>query len=247
MFVPEVLMARDRKLKVAVVGAGGTGSHLLGGLRFLHAALAAYRNSGLDVTVFDPDTVGEFNLVRQDYFPSEVGHPKAVVLVNRLNARLNLGWKAEPVPFESRDHAPFDVVLSCVDSRQARWHLHQMSQRNSWHFWLDTGNDATLGQVILGQPFNALHGHLQHRLQTATEIHPELMDLTLPDDTAPSCGTLEALMRQDLFINQQVAGAALNLLWQILRHGVIHHQGVYLNLNTGTALPLKVEGLNLTS
>ena len=60
---PELLR---RRLRVLVVGCGGTGSAIVGGLPYLHLALVANGHpAGLQVTVIDGDTIS----------PSKLGTP----------------------------------------------------------------------------------------------------------------------------------------------------------------------------
>ena len=116
---PELLR---RRVRILVVGCGGTGSAVVGGLPFLHQALIAWGHpEGLHVTVMDGDVISPTNCVRQPFSRCEVGHPKSVVLVNRLNLFWNLGWEAVPehlVGKQRLDRA--DIVIGCVDTRAAR-------------------------------------------------------------------------------------------------------------------------------
>ena len=207
-------------LKVAVIGAGGTGSEVLSGLTHLHLALRALEYQGMHVTAYDPDTISEANLVRQRYFPGDLGHNKADVLIRRINLSCQLGWTARPERLQGKQ--PFDLVISCVDSRQSRAELHAASQ--NWTYWLDCGNDVTHGQVILGTPGNA------QELPCATTLHPELMDTDLPEDDTPSCSATEALRKQDLYIGRMVSTHALDLLWQLLRDKELNHHARYFDL-----------------
>jgi len=62
---PELLR---RRVRVLVVGCGGTGSAVVGGLPFLHQALIAWGHpEGLQVTVMDGDVVSPTNCVRQPF------------------------------------------------------------------------------------------------------------------------------------------------------------------------------------
>ena len=66
-----------RRVRVLVVGCGGTGSAVVGGLPFLHQALIAWGHpEGLHVTVMDGDVISPTNCVRQPFSRCEVGHPK---------------------------------------------------------------------------------------------------------------------------------------------------------------------------
>src|SRR5215472_2372179 len=111
-----------RRVRVLVVGCGGTGSAIAGGLPYLHhATLASGHPGGLHVTLMDGDTISPTNCVRQQFARSEIGLNKAVVLVNRLNIFWGFDWEAVPASLRSHDKIErIDIVIGCVDTRAAR-------------------------------------------------------------------------------------------------------------------------------
>jgi len=56
----------------------------------------------------------------------------------------------------------------------------------------------------------------------------------------PSCSAVEALERQEPFINQTLASSALAMLAQLFRYGKLTHHGAFFNAKTGqmSALPV---------
>ena len=90
------LMGSTRPLRVLLVGAGGSGSAVLLQLPFLEQALRAWGQPGLAVTVMDPDTVSEVNVVRQPFSHVDIGSNKAMCLVGRINMFWGFAWKAIP-------------------------------------------------------------------------------------------------------------------------------------------------------
>ena len=240
----DLLRSRRAPLRVLVVGAGGNGSKLTVGLKNLHGALLALGHPGVQVTLADGDVVSEANLVRQSFYPSDVGLPKATVLVNRLNLSCDLGWEALPRHVTARDvrDARIDLLLSCVDSRAARRELAEgVRQNGAVVYHADLGNTRDTGQVVLGCPLGRVNPRRRDRLRTAFELFPELVDAAMPEDDAPSCSTLEALDKQDLFVNDTLVTAALALLWRLLRHGEVTHHGSFVDLKTGSVRPLPVD------
>ena len=223
-------------IRVLLAGVGGTGSRVLSGLRHIHLALLAFGRSGLEVIALDPDTVSEVNRVRQAFYPADLGLAKSLVLVNRLNLSCGLAWQAgmhivnRQVILELRPQ----IVLSCVDSRAARAAIHAgVSNRLSRvHYWMDFGNDCDTGQVILGEPLNAINKRARGRLRTAPELFPEIADSSVGEDEGPSCSTREALERQGLFINDAVGILGLNLLGQLLCSETIGFQRTHVNLGS---------------
>lgn len=231
----------SRKVSIHVVGAGGTGSQILTGLAQLDRAMRSLGHpEGLAVTVVDDDTVSETNVGRQMFWPSDVGLPKAEVLVHRINMAMGLNWKAEVERLEMQQQLRTDIVIGCVDNRAARKAILRSLQPGA--YWLDVGNRAEDGQCILGETPPRYGCDREERLPTVAEFYPEVIDETLDGkDDAPSCSLAEALEKQSLFVNRGVALYALNLLWQLFRHGRIGHHGVFMNLATGRAAPLPVD------
>ena len=109
--------------------------------------------------------------------------------------------------------ARIDLLLSCVDTRAARRELAKgIRQNGAVVYHADLGNTRDTGQVVLGCPLGRVNPRRRDRLRTAFELFPELVDAAMPEDDAPSCSTLEALDKQDLFVNDTLVTAALALL-----------------------------------
>lgn len=221
----------ERAISVEVVGAGGNGSQFINGLARLHLALRAVGHPvGLDVTLWDPDVITEANIGRQLFSPSDIGQPKAAVLINRLNAYYGLNWKANCAYYGK---ANADFVVGCVDSKHSR---NVISKLAGFNYWLDIGNESKTGQVVLGEHHSA---NPETRLPTVADLFPN--SITGREDKHPSCSLAEALERQDLFINQTVTTLALNLLWTLFRDGQISHHGYFVNLAEGRVTPLPID------
>ena len=236
-----------REVSVTVVGAGGTGSHIVNGLVQLHTAMTALGHpAGLHVTVVDDDTVSESNVGRQAFVWSDIGLPKASVLVNRLNNAFGLTWSAR-IGRIGENKALLevaDIVIGCVDNRAARAEIASGPVGRGWEnrasYWLDLGNRQDDGQVLLGQRAASRNG--QVRLPTIADLFPETVNADLDKgDDMPSCSLAEALEKQNLFINRAMAMHGLNLLWQLFRHGRIDHHGLFVNLASGRSTPLPVD------
>ena len=220
-------------LRVAVVGVGGSGSEVVSNLVHVDLALRVHGYGGLHVIAFDPDVVSEANVVRQRYTIADIGNSKAETLISRVNLACSLDWEAVPAAFKREaGRGTWDIVISCVDTRKARKQLHGYAFADRfgvWRFWLDLGNTATSGQAILGTPRGKSRA-LAYALPCATELHPELMDTHVVDDEAPSCSALDAIARQDLFVNKMVALLGTNLLWRLLKDGKLSEHAVYFDL-----------------
>ena len=238
---PELLR---RPVRVLVVGCGGNGSAITAGLPYLHQAMLVHgHRGGLDVTLMDGDVVSPTNCVRQAFSQAEIGHSKAVVLVSRMNLFWGLNWHAVPEHFSSRTSVDrVDVLIGCVDSRAARKAIAEKvtGQRSSLWYWLDLGNHSTGGQFVLGQPWNWQNRRSATRLRTVAELFPDLIEPSLDNDGQPSCSAVEALERQEPFVNSTLANHALALLARLFRHSSITHHGAFVNVAGGRVQPIAV-------
>ena len=108
----------SQRVKVLLVGAGGTGSRILERLVCLHLALVAKGHpGGLHVTVVDPDTVSAANIGRQAFYPGDIGCFKADVLVNRANMALGtVKWESDIAKVDPRAGMEgFDLVIRLTE------------------------------------------------------------------------------------------------------------------------------------
>jgi PRTRC genetic system ThiF family protein len=168
-----------RSVRVLLIGCGGSGSAVAGGLPYLHQAmLIAGHPGGLHVTVMDGDIITATNCVRQPFCSAEIGLAKAVVTVSRMNLFWGLNWTAVTEHLTSQaDISNFDIVIGCVDTRAARRLIAGKVQgwRSRIAYWLDLGNSADSGQLVLGQPLNGRNRRAADRLRTAAELFPEIV------------------------------------------------------------------------
>jgi PRTRC genetic system ThiF family protein len=231
-----------QRVKVVVVGAGGNGSHVVNGLAQLHVALLALGHpGGFRVEVVDGDVVSEANVGRQLFSMSDVGRPKADVLVHRLNCFYGLDWESVYGRFEECSGGNrCDILIGCVDSKMSRRIIHGRLKECAPAYWLDLGNDRSMGQVVLGEPRRRGQRKNEARLPTVVELFPEILDDRQPEPNGPSCSLAEALESQELFINRSVSTFALQVLWTLFRKGRIRHHGYFVNLETGRVVPLEV-------
>ncbi len=243
-----------REVRVLVVGCGGTGSAIIGGLPYLHQAMLTQGHPyGLCVTVMDGDTVSPFNCVRQPFSRGEIGLNKGIVLVSRINLFWGLNWKAIPhaltaqtlvAPYASHGEPSLrpDIVVGCVDTRAARAIIAKSTAGFSCvGYWLDLGNSASSGQFVLGEPQNGRNKRSRTRLRTVAELYSEVVNPALDDDNEPSCSAIEAIERQECFVNSLLAQHALALLARLFRYGQISHHGGFVNVATSRSVPLAVD------
>lgn len=249
---PRWISQAHAPVRTALVGCGGSGSLMLMRLLKLHQALVAHGRPGLDVTAYDPDRVSPANVGRQAFWATDVGLNKAEVLVTRINAFAGLNWRAVGRPYAHQEEPArhgvgnHRLLITCVDSKEARVAIgdHLRARRSgdddSIRLWLDLGNDAEVGQAVLGEPLPERERDYRYRLPTVLELFPS-MRTDPPATNTPSCSLVEAITRQDLYINELVVATAANLLWQLFKHGELSVSAVFINCRTHTVTPLPID------
>jgi PRTRC genetic system ThiF family protein len=225
------LLPSDRSVVVALVGCGGTGSHLA----FTLARLAYHcREAGLppvDLLFIDGDHVEAKNVGRQLFAPAEVGQNKAQTLASRLNLALGLNIGAMPMmatpDLLSRPHVrpPGDaigILVGAVDGADGRLALQHGLTYGGWRMWLDCGNHESSGQVCAGTHSEA--GPLAKAfkvpgvcaaLPAPSVLYPELLQAP---KAAPGADCAAAMQdnAQSLLVNQMMAGIAGEYLYQLI-------------------------------
>lgn len=260
-YIAQNLVDGRHRINVALIGAGGTGSHVLTNLAKIHHSLLALDRPGLHVTVYDDDIVTEANVGRQMFGMGDVGQPKGATLVSRVNGYFGLDWDAHHDTFPPKAnteadrrffHSRTNLVISCVDTGKARIKIGEYLE--SFHFggkpeyWMDFGNSATTGQVVLGTLKNVVQPETTRESGfSATSFVPTIKNL-FPDldamdetDATPSCSLRESLRAQDLFINAVLADLGANLLWQFIKNLYIEVHGFFGDIGNFVASPLKID------
>jgi PRTRC genetic system ThiF family protein len=235
----------DNAIQIDVIGCGGTGSSMLDELFRMHSLLVRLDHPGLVVTAWDGDTVTEANVGRQRFWPCDIGWNKAELLINRYNSFGDTQWYWHNRMLTAEDAKALrpDVLITCVDTPTVRVMVGEVGRKRTRTdaLWLDTGNDANSGQVVLGhwskEP--ATKDQISLRLPNVLDLYPGLKNQK--DGEGPSCSVAEAISRQDFGINQRVAGEASGLLWRLVRHGQIDRHGSFIYQESGEVLPLYID------
>jgi PRTRC genetic system ThiF family protein len=247
-FVAPYLQNPVHPVTVTLVGAGGNGSQMLSALARINTALKTMDHPGLNVTVWDDDTVEEANIGRQLFSWNDIGMNKAVCLVTRFNRFYGTAWNAVPKKF-GNDSPVGNIIITCVDNISTRFDYGRrfkkktvMNNEYSTFYWLDLGNGQRHGQAVLGsadikQPKTSKYETVSV-LPLATE---ELTFNSRADkDSGPSCSLAEALKKQDLFVNSSLTQLAGSILWTLFTAMAIDIRGFYMNLDTMRTSPIKV-------
>ena len=236
----ELLLPNDwlnRKVRVLIAGAGGTGSQVIDQIASLDSVLRALGHPGFDVTLADPDTVSRWNLGRQRFTAADVGMKKVAVLIHRINMFYGVNYKAHPHAVRVQDAGAHDLLITCTDSAKFRGALWQHYRRlKSRTLWLDFGNGNEGGQVVLGH----LGMNDADHLPNVGDLYPALAEMNEPEDQ-PSCSMQEALQKQPWPANRAVAIAGISILERLLRTGRLSFHGVLVQIDPYTVTPMRID------
>jgi len=249
-FTENYIINPTHQVTVAVVGCGGTGSQVLSCLARMNQGLMSLGHPGLHIIAYDNDIVSRANIGRQLFSETEIGLNKAIALVTRINRFYGTAWDAIDKKY-GNNHS--NIVITCVDNVKSRLeiskYLTTLRQSHFYpphikpYYWLDFGNTVNSGQVVLGTV-----GEIKQPLSEQTEPVANLPLVTKrfslkkvkEEDSGPSCSLVEAIGKQDLFINSTLAQLGSNLLWKLIREGMVDYSGLYLNLQTMNVNPIPV-------
>lgn len=230
----------EQNLKVAVIGAGGTGSHIVGKLAMLKRLLDAINNEERtlcnieQIHVYDSKQVNQFALARGLFTIGEVGANKATALATRYNNMLNSEtFRAYETNFKASDIPRYDVIITSVDQAKIRVEIGNQPIRKD-ALWLDCGVNKNEFSVILGEL-----GQKSDKLPNVLD----LTDLESVDDSInkePSCSVMTSIDRQIPFINDTNASFAISLLSQLFLQGQIEVSGCITDLNTLRSTPIEI-------
>ncbi|MDD3412554.1 MAG: ThiF family adenylyltransferase [Lachnospiraceae bacterium] len=233
----------NKRFLIIVVGVGGTGGYVVRDLsRYLYSIHKRVPGEyDFKFVVVDPDNVEEKNLLRQNFLPQDLGQNKA----DTIAARHAKAFQLEIASIDKKltenelsnitsnypNHVP--VIIGCVDNNEARRQIHQyISNTRKTVIWIDSGNEKTTGQVVMGS---------SKGFPTVVDLNPEILEATR--DTVAEVSCAERLMQgeQNIFVNLTAANHILNFFRMVVQNEATCIHGVRFNISG------KVDTLCLTT
>jgi len=236
------LLNPNHPITVNVIGSGGTGTVVLRHLARINHCLLELDHMGIRVCLWDNDIVSPSNLGRQAYSSADIGKHKAMIQINRINRFYGFDWEYKSLKFQKG--FPANITISCVDSIKSRKEISEIlfSRKKQSHYpydhqyyWLDIGNSKTSGQFYLGTVDNDELPSWRDEINNFEKAIAENVE-----DNEPSCSTHEALLQQDLFVNETMGVYACQLIWKMFREFRIDYRGMYLNLESGNNTKINI-------
>jgi len=266
------------RVLIALVGCGGTGGWVAPQLarqtwrfnQLWNRALPQARSARL--LLIDFDLVEAKNIESgQNFCPPEIGHPKAQVLLNRL--QLAFGMRPDEIsavvaPFSPQvlpyfTEETLTLLVGCVDNGEARNAFARYVELQQGHpfpsrtWWIDAGNEADFGQVLVGNTADeqALAGAFIHSpclmLPSPALLAPALLGPGIGEQAqdgeqaihAFACGEVrDEEARRPTTINFHMAGLVASYVDQLL-HGGVHTFATYTRLSTMETYSARISAL----
>lgn len=260
-----VLPKEFKKLRIFIIGAGGTGS--FAALNLARLAFELRRIGKIvEITIIDPDRVESGNIPRSNFCTAEVGRFKAQTLAERITLAwgLEVGYANEKLNFEKHikpSKSRFNemtILVGCVDNHLARRAISRSLQESNKYnshsapevWWIDGGNGKSSGQVLIGSATKSdsinnyfTTSSICKNLPSPSVIHPELLeDQKIPaareNSERLSCPERVRVGEQSLNINQRVAIEITEILSEFLLTNSLRRFATYFDLESGTSRSL---------
>jgi len=123
-----VKIAKSYDYEIAVIGAGGIGSHLLSVIvPALHRGELLESTEVITIRIYDSDKVSEENLAHQRFMPEDVDKHKVTAIVESMAPFTSDRLQLIACPWDVRedsDMTPADLIVVAVDSAIARRVVH---------------------------------------------------------------------------------------------------------------------------
>jgi PRTRC genetic system ThiF family protein len=226
----------NNPISIVLVGVGGTGSHMLNRLAVLNDNLIKLGYPGIELVAFDPDIVTKTNVGRQTFTYDDVDYPKVFAMIERINEQYGFSWEGRQKKFDWNDleylinHQGF--LISCVDNVDTRKNIYRDYFNNNIvrftsrvPYWIDVGNGDFYGQIVMGCNIT------NNDLPNIIEVFPKLDDYQ-DHKTSSGCSTMDAILKQSLYINDIMATLTANMLKEFIINMYIEYSMMFINLKT---------------
>lgn len=241
----------DYPFHFIVLGAGGTGSELIPKLcRQLSFKRFSDGRQIHNVTLCDGDKVEDKNIVRQNFFTSDIGKNKAETMAIKCGTVFNLIINVFDSYIEDISNleniinmfpncVPF--IIGCVDNNATRQMVHKLF--SSWRkrnplFYLDCGNEEFSGQVALGVKSSAhkdmfvkdvscvggFYTHYNFNLPDIMTHYPDMLEETDKFASQISCAERAVSNPQAYDTNIEAACSAYQMISNCLRGSIDYHK-----------------------
>ena len=236
----------------------GVGGDVLDFIQRAEGLCRLFTGREATIVLVDHDRVEPHNLLRQNFYPEDVGHFKSQALADRLARAYGRPIGYLVYAFREDDSGSYGhryaglprygncLLIGCTDNAAARRAMAECLRDGRQQWLIDAGNDANWGQVLVGNVADpsyrydsAFDGETCYLLPAPTLQRPDLLTTvpTTPPDV--DCAAALDLTNQDPTINQMIASIVLMVVRRLVT-GTRPFMGLYLDMELGTVTPTYV-------
>ncbi len=235
--------AKDKSVKIVMLGAGGTGGHIATHLYRLCHSLERQ----IKIIICDGDIVEQKNLIRQNFIIPDLGRNKAQVLSERYSTAFGMETLyvpdfiedkqklAELITSDSYKESSYShktseelvILIGAVDNNKSRLICHEVFMATKDLIYIDSGNGEFTGQVVCGIRQN---GYSYYK--PIGEVYPDILEDTDKFPTELSCAEASMSAPQSIVANIMAATAVVSYVYNILVLGDIDVRSVTFSSKT---------------
>jgi hypothetical protein len=181
------------------------------------------------------DRVEERNLIRQNFYPNEVGEMKSAAQAKRLSERYDRPISYSTLPIGMTRMPKSGLLIGCVDNGPARADIATKVDKD-WSWWVDAGNGDNFGQILIGN-----HNIARFVSDKDLVTHLPLPSLQRPEILLQATPTPQLncaeIPDQGPTINQVVASLTVEVVRRLI-NGTCPWMQLVVDMDKGTMFPV---------
>lgn len=217
-------LAKNRPVKIVIIGAGGTGGYVIPHLyRIAFASEHPCR-----VIIADGDIVEKKNLIRQNFAECDIGENKAEVMAARYSEVFGIETEYIPEFIENEEQLfslmyvqgnywepkPIGILIGAVDNNRSRVMCHNVFNRLDDIIYIDSGNGEYTGQVVCGVKMGG-----KVLSKPVARVYPDILSDTEKFPSELSCAERSVSAPQSIAANVFASAAVSSMLYYLLIEG----------------------------
>lgn len=222
-------MNKAIRYRIAIVGAGGTGSHFIA--RFSQFLNSFFNSNVLwDVIMVDGDHVEDNNLSRQIFLEEDLQQNKAETMALAVAESYGLNFLSYPHYLDSVDDLQsvfrnlrdssytndkyitnINVCIGCCDNHRCRQIMEKWFEHQKNAIYIDAANEFSVGEVV-----TAIKIHEKIIAPPRSFYFPEVLEDKSKRRSEESCGVINQSAPQHITTNAEAANIILSIMAQLL-------------------------------
>lgn len=217
-------LAKNRPVKIVIIGAGGTGGYVIPHLyRIAFASEHPCR-----VIIADGDIVEKKNLIRQNFAECDIGENKAEVMAARYSEVFGIETEYIPEFIEDEEQLfnlmsvrgnywepkPIGILIGAVDNNRSRVMCHNVFNRLDDIIYIDSGNGEYTGQVVCGVKMGG-----KVLSKPVARVYPDILTDMEKFPSELSCAERSVSAPQSIAANVFASAAVSSMLYYLLIEG----------------------------